>query len=48
MGIGDPLRRAWGTSANADGNLLNNPSAFEQFHFVEKAPVRISMGCYAA
>src|SRR4051812_24261170 len=43
-----PLRWAWGTGEIAHGNLLNNPNSFEQFHFVEKVPARISMGCYAA
>ena len=43
-----PLRWAWGTGASAHGDLLNSPSAFEQFHFVEKIPARISRGCYAA
>ena len=41
-----PLRWAWRTGASAHGGLLNSPSAFEQFHFVEKIPARISRGCY--
>jgi hypothetical protein len=32
----------------AHGNLLNNPSAFEQFQAVEKVPAHISTGSYAA